>query len=518
MTVNHIINNLSDYAIIVNSKLDNIAIAAKKISADVNIIYNKHLIDILCDILPGERFALNDIPHGDYVYQYGFPFAMSKGILAGQLVDINNTINEIPPYKDVDSFAFQEKGIKEFLCEKTFMGYKREDGRCGTRNYYIIVPTSMCASAVAQQIASRFSDKIWGIDAVIALPNTEGCGCASGMQIDRFLTVLKNCILHQNVAGAFIVDLGCEQTNCAVVKSVLDNEKFNFTEKIIDWITIQKAGGSAKAISMAVETIAARLKQFSSSSREICPLSALTLGTECGGSDAFSGITANRVIGSAVNQIISYGGSALLSEFPEMIGVEQIIYPRMRNRAIREKFIQQMNWYKDMADRLGVSMDNNLVPENKAGGLINPYIKSLGAVMKGGDAVIEDVIDYGERIKFQGLNIMQGPGNDLESVTGLAASGANIICFSTGRGTVTGCALVPVIKISSTTELFNRMSDDIDINAGIILDNSNPAKTLLNLGEFLIQYIIDVASGKKTKPEINRQFQFQIWTAGKLSL
>lgn len=509
---------LNDYAIVVDIHSDNVALAKRILAAESMIQYGTSAIRLLSDIVPGQRFALCEIPAGSYLLQYGYPFACSKGILPGELITADNTLNEIPPVQEPLPQILAVPSIDEHFSQRTFWGYRRSDGRCGTRNYYVVVPTSMCASVVAQQIAEQFNRELPGVDAVIALPNTEGCGCAAGMQIERFLTVLKNSILHENVAGALIVDLGCEQTNYHVVKKFLGETNVGGMVKPIDWLTIQSSGGSAKAVDKGVRTVSDRIVQLADVKREPCPLTALTIGSECGASDAFSGVTANRVIGEAIDTVIAAGGAAIFSEFPEMVGAEQVLFPRMRNRHVIDKFNAQMNWYKQLASLLGTSMDHNLVPENKTGGLINPYIKSLGAVMKGGTSVIQDVVDYGERIASRGLHLMQGPGNDLESVTGLAASGANIICFSTGRGTITGCALVPVIKISSTSELFARMPDDMDFDAGGILDSPSPEQALVQLGELLLEQIIAVASGQKTKPEINRQRQFQIWTAGKLSL
>lgn len=510
---------LSDFAIIAGLKTDNVALSKMVIPSDMLLSYADGIIKLSDQMKPGERFALQDIAAGEYLIQYGYPFAKSKGIAQGEKITCDNTLDEIPAISDIVDYSPQLVRKDDHAdTETVFMGYQRSNGLCGTRNYVIIVPTSMCASAVSQQIAEKFSGEYPGIDGVMALPNTEGCGCAGGLQIERFLTVLKNSILHENVASALIIDLGCEQTNYAVVSKYLGTERRDDYGKPIDWLTIQNAGGTAKTVSKGVEIVAERIRQLAATTRKPCPISALTIGSECGASDAFSGITANRVIGVALDHVIAAGGAAIFSEFPEMVGAEQILFPRMRNKSVREKFICQMNWYKEIAQRLGTSMDHNLVPENRAGGLINPYIKSLGAVMKGGSAVIEDVIDYGERIHGKGLHIMQGPGNDLESVTGLAASGANIICFSTGRGTVTGCALAPVLKISSTTALFERMPDDMDFDAGPVLDSTSPDNTLHRLGESLLELVVATASGSKTKPELNRQRQYQIWTAGKLSL
>jgi altronate hydrolase len=218
-----------------------------------------------------------------------------------------------------------------------------------------------------------------------------------------------------------------------------------------------------------------------------------------------------------VDKIISGKGSAILSEVPEMIGAEHLLIRRMRNETVVQKFRRIMAWYINTANMLGVDMADNITPGNRAGGLINQCIKSLGAIAKGGTTAIEDVLDYGETLSQRGLNIMQGPGNDPESVTGIVAGGANIVSFSTGRGAVTGNAIVPVIKVSSTTELYEQMRDDIDFDAGSLLEASNPPP-LGELGDLLVELVISVASGKRTKSEENGQREFQVWTAGKLSL
>jgi len=358
-----------------------------------------------------------------------------------------------------------------------------------------------------------------GMDGVVALPSTEGCGCAGGIQIERYLTVIRNFVLHPNVAGVLLVDLGCEQTNAASVRRFFENTGLGTrTDLQIDWLTIQTEGGVAKTVRAAELLIAKRLVTLATIRRTECPIGQLTVGTECGASDAFSGISANRVIGNTVDKVIFGGGAAIMSEIPEMRGAESFLIPRMRNRVTVKKFREIMRWYERLTKRLGYVMDDNLVPENRAGGLFNPFIKSLGAVMKGGTTPIEGVVEYGNMIRGKGLQIMQGPGNDLESVTGLTAAGSTMICFSTGRGTVTGSAIVPVIKISSTTDLYNRMLADIDFDAGEILTSRDPGRAIEELGQALLGRIIAVASGERTCSERNDQYQFQVWTAGKLSL
>ncbi len=467
------------------------------------------------------RVALIRIPTGEPVVQYGCPFAISRGIDTGESVRAENTeawgsevgaeVNPAPP--EALPGAEWEK--------KTFLGFDRGNGRVGTRNVYLVVPTSMCASDTARWIADDIERQFNlpagfpNVDGVAVLANAEGCGCAANEQIDRFLRVLRNFMRHPNTAGVLVVDLGCEQTNEARLRAFLGSPVSD-PRIPVDWLTIQKEGGAAATVRRAKEIISRRLIEANAWKRSPCPIRSLVIGTECGASDAFSGLTANPLIGAVVDRVIAGGGRALLTEFPEMIGAERVLMRRMRDRAVMEKFRQQMRWYQDLAQRLGVRMSDNLVPENKAGGLINPCIKSLGAIVKGGTTAIEDVLDYGEEVSRPGLSLMQGPGNDPESVTGLAASGANLILFSTGKGALSGCALVPVVKISSSSELYRRMPEDMDFDAGRLLEEeiANPRA----LADELFERMIEFAAGRRTSAERNRQTQFQVWTAGKLSL
>jgi len=511
------IQNLHTAAVIVETNTDNVAVAKHPLRKNVCLRYGNGTIVLLEDIGIGERFALDTIAVGSAVIQYGYPFGMSTGIKRGERISNANVVSKLPSRIRRQGKPAVLKMRPEYQT-LTFKGYRRSDGSCGTRNYYLVIPTSMCASATATLIANKFTDEN-RVDGVVALPSTEGCGCAGGMQIERYLTVIRNFVLHPNVAGVLLVDLGCEQTNALAVRRFFENSGLTSRSDLqIDWLTIQQEGGVVKSVQAAETLIAARLDSLAEMRRSECPISQLTVGTECGASDAFSGISANRVIGNAVDKVILGGGSAIMSEIPEMRGAESFLIPRMRDRQTIDKFRHIMRWYQRLTRRLGYIMDDNLVPENRAGGLFNPYIKSLGAVMKGGTTPIEGVVEYGETLRDRGLHIMQGPGNDLESVTGLSASGSTIICFSTGRGTVTGSAIVPVIKISSTSGLFDRMPEDIDFDAGMVLSSQDAGKAIEKLGMLLLERVIAVASGEQTCSERNKQQQFQVWTAGKLSL
>ncbi len=496
---------------------DQVAIAKEVIPAGMHQEIDGVSVEIKSPIPKGHRFALRDIPAGEFITQFGYPFAQSKGIAQGGVLTVRNTLPNIP---ESCPAAFSPPPVtlpKSEYAAMTFQGYRRPNGKVGTRNYYLVVPTSMCAAATACQIAALLEvsaeNYAPALDGVVAIPHTEGCGCASTGQIDRLLTVLAGFVGHANVVGCLILDLGCEQTDYARVHAALQ-ETIADSGKTVEWLTIQKSGGTRATITSAVEMIQQHLQTMQPALRESCPLSSLVLGTECGASDSFSGITANPLIGAVADRIIGGGGAAILSEIPEMLGTFDMLFSRFRSLEVAEKFHDVVDWYLSLAEKMGVNISDNVVPKNIEGGLINSYLKSLGAVLKGGTSPIEDVIGYGEPAVPSGLSIMQGPGGDLESVTGLVSSGANLICFSTGYGAITGSAICPVIKISSTTQTFNALPDDIDFDAGRVLAEGS----LERLAEELLAYCIRVASGEKTATERMRQRQFQIWTAGKLSL
>ena len=443
---------------IVMSEKDNIAIAKKNIKKGTTLKYLNDTIKTSDFIPQGHRFALKNIKTGEAVRQYGYIFGISKGIKKGQTIGRENIREYMINYEKAIDEIFKNKtknSSKKNISGKTFLGYKRSDGRIGTRNFFTIVPTSLCASDVAAKIAGAFDNdkslkkKYKNIDGFVAATHTEGCGCNDGDIIDRVLLTLKNTITHPNVGGAIVIDLGCEKTNRTVVQKYLGNLKQY--KKPIDFISIQDLGGTEKTIKKSKDLILKRLKKVNSIKRKNVSLKHLIIGTECGASDSFSGITANPLIGKTVDKIINCGGSAILSEIPEMIGAEINLIKRMASKEIAKKFINGMAYYKNLAKKLNVSMEGNFVPGNEKGGLVNSTLKSLGAILKGGETEIVDFLDYAELIKKKGLNIMNGPGNDLESMTGIAASGANIILFSTGMGATEGNLTVPVIKISTRT-------------------------------------------------------------------
>ncbi len=520
MTTNTVKVRLEDVAIIMNPESDQAAVAMEDIPSGMVLEFQGEIIEIRSLIRKAQRFALCNIREGEFVRQYGYPFGQSRGISRGEVITPSNIANILPEANLKD---FKEPNETTYLArymKKTFSGYRRQDGKVGTRNFYLVVPTSMCASETALQAAQQIEQdasilkQYPNIDGIVSIPNTEGCGCDSTLQIERFMQVLQGYINHPNVGGCLIMDLGCEKTNYDRMFPYIASTTSKYL-KPVDWLTIQANGGAHASIERGKKIIASRLWEVNETGRTPCPFSTLVVGTECGASDSFSGITANPVIGRTVDKVISAKGSAILSEIPEMAGTFSLLWPRFRSEDTANKYKGLLDWYEDIARRLGSSIEDNLVPKNIEGGLINSYLKSLGAILKGGATIIEDVLDYAEPVKKRGLSIMQGPGNDLESVTGIVASGATIICFSTGYGTPTGNAICPVIKVASTEDTFNRMPEDMDFNAGRLLHENGGID---ELSEDLLEMVIAVASGRRTWSEVWRQRQFQVWTAGKLSV
>jgi altronate hydrolase len=513
---------------------DNAAVAIRDINKGGSVIYDGSSCVIAGDDIPrAHRVALTDTKSGEPLIQYGSQFGVSKGIRQGRLLSPANVSTYYVNYKRLVSRSRAGKNVKSGInllyrqgvadnADKlpgrnlVFDGYKRADGRVGTRNYYVIIPTSLCTGEIAGRIAASVDNQARkqykNIDGVVAAVHTEGCGCNDGGIIDRLLLTLKNTVMHPNVAGALVIDLGCEKTTLAITRDYFAGT----VDKPIDFLSVQSCGGTKNTFNQAIKIVRNRLPKANNVKRIKTHVRDLVIGTECGASDSFSGITANPVIGSVVDMVIANGGSAILTELPEMLGAELPLIKRMKTNRTVDKFIAGIDYYKNLASRLGVNMEGNFVYGNVMGGLLNPVLKSLGAVQKSGAADITDFVDYAERITKPGVSLMNGPGNDLESMTGLAASGATVILFSTGAGTTEGNMIVPVIKISSTTQVYDNMVDDMDFDAGRLITDKNTGMRLLS--DKLCDMTLAVCSGKKTKAELWNKHSFQIWTAGKLSL
>lgn len=511
----------SDYAIIVDSR-DNVAVVKKETSAGLFVkLPDNRIIALRSSILPGHRFAARQIPAGDFVCQYGQPIGTSLGIEEGEWVNPENMSNDVPVVRDLKEDLHTPAPDYLSVSERaTFMGFHRPDGRVGTRNHILIVPTSMCSSHEALQISmmSEFlhykREKFPNVDGVIAIPHNKGCGCQDGSNLDIMLRVLANYADHPNVGGVILIDLGCEKTNLAKVEKYLLKREMSF-DKPVAKIGIQEIGGTQAAIERGLKEVEAMLPLVNQATREEISVSELVLGVKCGSSDGFSGISANPALGRSADLLVRSNGTVLITEVPEFCGAEHILANRAKDAETGRAIYRMIDWYKDYASKFGGVLNNNPSPGNIAGGLLNITIKSLGAMAKAGTTRVEGVTEYGEAPKNRGLNLMQGPGYDQESTPALVAGGATVVVFTTGNGTTIGNAIAPVIKLASNNRVFERMNRDIDISAGNIIEGT---ETIDEVGERLFEHILKVASGEFTRAEENKHREFQFWAEQTVSL
>ncbi|HEY0461214.1 MAG TPA: altronate dehydratase family protein [Pyrinomonadaceae bacterium] len=513
---------LSDYAIIVNPD-DNVAVVKNETVAGLIVLLpNQNLLTLKEAVPPGHRFATRDIPAGDFVRQYGQPIGTSLGIEKGEWITHDNMSNDVPIVRDLPE-DIQNPEPDYFLPEETgtFLGFRRNDGRVGTRNFVLIVPTSMCASHEATQIAmmSEFlhykREKYANVDGVVAIPHNKGCGCQDGSTLDVMMRTLSNYADHPNVGGVILIDLGCEKTNLSYVEKYLTKR-----EKPIDKpfykIGIQEVGGTQAAIEQGLKYVAEMLPEVNQAEREEFPLSELVLGVKCGGSDGFSGISANPALGYTADLLVKSGGTVLLTEVPEFCGAEHILAHRAKDFETGKKIYALVDWFKEYASKFGAVLNQNPSAGNIKGGLLNITIKSLGAIAKAGTTRVEDCIEYAETPTKRGINLMQGPGYDQESTPGLVAAGATAIIFTTGRGTTIGNAIAPVIKLASNNGVFERMSRDIDISAGNIIEGT---ESIEEVGTRVLEHLRQVASGEiLARAEENKHREFQFWAEQTVSL
>jgi arabinonate dehydratase len=513
--------HISEYAIIVNAN-DNVAVVKKTTAPGLEILLANGLVIELRDAVPpGHRFATRDVPAGEFVLQFGQPIGTSLGIKAGEQISHSNMTNDVPLVRELPEDLHTPAPI--YIPEaqrKTFMGHRRRDGRTGTRNFVLIVPTSMCASHEAQQISTiaEFTlynrEKYPNVDGVVAIPHNKGCGCQDGSTIDVMLRTLSNYADHPNVGGVILIDLGCEKTNLALVERYLLNREKSF-DKPVAKIGIQEVGGTQAAIQRGLQEVERMLPEVNRSAREECSVSEIVLGVKCGGSDGFSGISANPSLGRAADLLVQSGGSVLITEVPEFCGAEHLFANRAKDAETGRAVYRMVDWYKDYASKFGAVLNNNPSPGNIAGGLLNITIKSLGAIAKAGTTRVEGVLEYAESVRHRGLNLMQGPGYDQESTPGLVAAGATVVVFTTGRGTTIGNAIAPVIKLASNTPVFERMRSDIDLSAGGVIDGT---ETIDEVGQRVFDEIVRVAGGVEAKAEQHKHREFQFWAEQTVSL
>jgi len=394
----------------------------------------------------------------------------------------------------------------------------RADGRVATRNYIGILSSVNCSATAARAIADYFSrqtnpsalEDFPNVDGVVALTHGTGCGMdteGTGMQILE--RTLAGYATHANFAGAVVVGLGCEanQLNAWLAHSGLKEGSTLHT------FNIQDTGGTAKTVAKGIEFVKQMLPAANAVQRVPCSAEHIVVGLQCGGSDGYSGISANPALGAAVDILVAHGGTAILSETPEIYGAEHLLTRRAVRREVGEKLVERIRWWEHYTEINQGEMNNNPSPGNKAGGLTTILEKSLGAVAKGGTTNLQAVYEYAERVDAHGFVYMDTPGYDPVSATGQVAGGANIICFTTGRGSAYGCAPSPSLKLSTNTALWKKQEDDMDINCGEIVDGTS---TVQAMGEKIFQDILDCASGKPSKSEQHGygQNEFVPWQVG----
>lgn len=506
---------LEDLVIVALPTHDNVALAKTQVSPGLYET-EQGTFELKEPLLPGQRVALRDIPAGSHLVQYGCPFAISRGIETGHRADPDRVEPDIPRIDpaavDIPRRTFEPLPGDETL-PSTFRGYLRPDGRVGTRNYVLVVPTSMCSSHESRLIVEEAERRLWSretfpnVDGVRAIPHDKGCGCPDGGAVDRTMQILSAYMDHPNVGGALVIELGCEKTNLSAFAAFV-NEKVGTSGKPILRMGIQQAGGTGATVREGLKRVAELLPQANATARTEVPVCSLVLGVKCGGSDAFSGVSANPAVGVASDLLITRGGSTLITEIPEMFGAEPLLYRHARTPEVWRQVKAALDWYEEYTRRWGVNPNHNPSPGNKEGGLTNIAIKSLGAVQKAGRSPIEGVVGYGERVPGPGLWMMQGPGYDQYSTPGLVAAGATIVGFTTGRGTTIGNAIAPVFKISSNTGCFEQMPEDIDVDAGTVLDGK---ETVEQVGRRIYRDIVRWASGDAVFAEHWRHCEFQIW-------
>jgi len=486
---------------------DNIAVARVPLSPGTALKVDGQTIVAHEPIPAGHKIALATIPRGAVVRRYGQVIGRAKDYIhPGTHVHTHNLAFEELHFNY--EFPSAETPLPVRRASPTFLGYPREDGSVGTRNYIAVVAASNCAAHTAEMIAHSFEGESLpaNIDGVVAFPHGEGCGHTIGPDTEQLRRTLAGVLAHPNVSAAIILGLGCEVNQ---IDHYLGPNAPR-TSRLIG-MTLQSSGGTRATIAAARAEIVQLMEQGAAEHRVEVPASRIVLGLNCGGSDSFSGITANPALGVCSDMLAGIGASAVLAETTEIFGAEHLLVRRARNRQVAEKLLGFVQGYKQYLTRFAGSFDDNPSPGNKEGGLTNILEKSLGAVAKAGNSPLTEAVDYAEPVRTPGFVFMNTPGYDPVSLTGLAAGGCNLIAFTTGRGSAIGFPSVPVLKIASNSNTYRRMQDNMDINAGAIADGE---KGVEEVGREIFEMLLRVASGEKTCAERLGHHEFVPWRIG----
>ena len=501
---------------------DHVAIAIERLAAGRQVLVDGVAVVCHDEILPGHKLCVAPVDSGSPVLKYGQPIGVaSVRIEVGQHVHSHNLIDD-HHVQDVIDETFPPDAPRPL--RRTFDGYVRADGRVGTRNYVVLMSTVNCSASVCRMVAARFDAdrmKQWpGVDGVVALTHTTGCALQyDSLKHEMLGRTIAGYLRHPNVGASLVVGLGCEQTTAdylaeshRVIPITTRDDKPLLRPGQTPVMTMQQMGGTRRTIEKAERWVESLLETANSARRTTVDAKHLTLALECGGSDGYSGITANPAVGVVADRAVACGGKAVLSETTELYGAEHLLVRRSRSPHVAMRLIERIEWWKSHVAMYGSRLDNNPSVGNKAGGLTTITEKSLGAVSKSGSTTLEAVYHYAEPIDTPGLGVMDSPGFDPSSITGKVAGGANLILFTTGRGSCYGCKPVPSIKIASNTALFERMDEDMDLDAGRIVSG----ESVTDAGDRFFDFALEVASGRKTASEKlgMGDNEFVPWTVG----
>lgn len=501
---------------------DNVAVAARPLSAGQEVQNNGNSFTLSRRVGLGHKVALKPIAKGQAVYKYGqiIGFA-SQDIAPGDLVHVHNVAADA--FERDYAFCRDIPAPPAPVEPRFWMGYDRgterpEFQRYGTRNYVAIISTVNCSASTSKYVSDRFRQtdvlkQYPNVDGVVAITHKAGCAMQydgpDHRQLDRTLAGFAK---HPNIAAYILIGLGCE-TGQAV--HLIESEhliQLNGTKKPPLILSIQECGGIGKTVEAGIKAIAELLPRVNDVKRVKLPASKIILGTNCGGSDGNSGVTANPALGVASDLLVAQGGTSIIGETTEIYGAEHLLTRRAVTREVGEKLIERIKWWEWYTGVFGAEINNNPSVGNKEGGLTTIFEKSLGAIAKGGSTAMVDVVRYAEPVTAKGFVVMDTPGYDPVSMTGIVAGGANVLVFTTGRGSVFGCKPAPSIKIATNSPMYHHMIDDMDINAGTILEGTPVEK----VGEEIFEKILATASGEHTKSEINGvgEEEFAPWSIG----
>ena len=495
--------------------LDDVLIARRPLVAGE--VLEQEGVTVRQPVPAGHKIAARRVEAGQPLRRYGQIIGFSTGVIeAGDHVHVHNlTMGDFA--RDY-AFSVDVKPDKPLNDEPVFMGIVRQDGRVATRNYIGILTSVNCSATVARAVADHFRRDINpaallaypNVDGVVALTHSAGCAVdPAGEGLALLRRTLAGYATHANFAAVLVIGLGCETNQ---IEGLLSTQGLSRSDTLRTF-SIQDSGGTSKAVASGIAQVKALLEEANQVKREPVSARHLVIGLQCGGSDGYSGITANPALGNAVDRLVACGGTAILSETPEIYGAEHLLTRRAVNRAVGEKLIARIHWWEAYCERMGAELNNNPSAGNKVGGLTTILEKSLGAVAKAGSSNLVDVYEYAQVVSAKGLVFMDTPGYDPVSATGQVAGGANLIAFTTGRGSAYGCAPTPSIKLATNTALWNRQREDMDINCGEIAEDT---MTIEECGEAIFKLMLRIASGERSMSEQHGygQNEFVPWQIG----